>query len=143
VDNRTDIYTLGLTVYEMLTGVKPFYSDDKWEMMQMRLKSDIQDPGVIVPELPEGLRRFILKACARLPSDRYGAIEHVLEDLMPLAKRYGITRESRQNEAQNISTVFLIYGDGHLSAFKHLMDDFSLKAKKMGITMKIADLHTQ
>jgi hypothetical protein len=127
----------------MLTGVKPFYSDDKWEMMQMRLKSDIQDPGVIVPELPEGLRRFILKACARLASDRYGAIEHVLEDLMPLAKRYGITRESRQNEAQNISTVFLIYGDGHLSAFKHLMDDFSLKAKKMGITMKIADLHTQ
>jgi tRNA A-37 threonylcarbamoyl transferase component Bud32 len=143
VDSRTDIYTLGLTVYEMLTGEKPFYADDKWEMMQMRLTRDIQDPAEILPELPEILRRFILKACARLPADRYTAIEHVLQDLEPLAKEYGITGESRQSEKQNISTIFLISGDGHLSAFKHLMDDFSLKAKKMGIKMKIADIQTE
>ena len=61
----------------------------------------------------------------------------------PLAKKYGISGDSRQSEKQNISTIFLTYGDGHLSVFKHLMDDFSSKAKKMGIKMQIADIQTQ
>jgi CRP-like cAMP-binding protein len=143
VDNRTDIYSLGLTVYEMLTGKKPFYSDDKNEMLQMRLTRDIQDPSAILPELPEKLHKFILKACARLPADRYRDMEHVLEDLELLAKEYGISGEPRQNERHNISTISLVYRDEHLSALKHLMDDFSSKAKKMGIKMNIADIQTE
>jgi CRP-like cAMP-binding protein len=143
VDNRTDIYSLGLTVYEMVTGEKPFNSDDQWEMMQLRLTRDIKDPGAIMPKLPEVLRGFILKACARLPADRYSAIEQVLEDLKPLAKEYGINGESHKSERQNISTIFLFYGDEHLSAFRHLMDDISSKAKKMGIKMKFAEIQTE
>ncbi len=142
VDNRTDIYSLGLTVYEMLTGQKPFYADDEWEMMQMRLTTDIQVPDTILPELPQELRRFISKACARNPAGRYRAAAQILEDLRPLAQAFGITAETRQSERQNISTIFLLYGDGHLSALQHLMDEFSSKANKMGIKMKIADIQT-
>ena len=113
------------------------------EMLQMLLTRDIEDLGAILPELPEQLRRFILKACALLPADRYVAVEHVLEDLRPLAKEYGITGEPLQSKRHNISTMSLVYGDEHLSALKHLMADFSSKAKKMGFKMNITDNETE
>jgi hypothetical protein len=142
VDNRTDIYSLGLTVYEMVTGKKPFYSADEWEMMQMRVTCDVRVPAAIQRDLPDALLRFISKACARNPADRYGAVEQILEDIGPLAQEYGVSNEILLKEKQNISTIFLLYGDGHLSALKHLMDEFSLKANKMGIKMKFADIQT-
>ena len=126
----------------MVTGKKPFNSDNEWEMMHMRVKCDIPDPATVLPELPDGLRRFILKACARFPGDRYMAIEQVLEDLGPLSREYGFPEMSRNSERQNISTIFLVYGDKHQSALKHLMEDLSSKAKKVGIKMKVSDFQT-
>ena len=111
-------------------------------MIQMRLTTDIPFPASIQPELPQKLQRIISKACARNPAQRYSAVTQILEDLKPLAQAFGITADARQSEKQNISTIFLLYGDGHHSALKHLMEEFSTKANKMGIKMKIADIQT-
>ena len=140
IDNRTDIYGLGITAYEMVTGQKPFQSDDNWEMMQMRVNIDIPDPGTIVPELPEVLRKVILKACSRDLNQRYQNLNQILEDLQPLAREYGHTQMNRQIEKQKMSTIVLFYRDVHQLALKHLMEDFNLKAEKMGIEVKIADI---
>jgi serine/threonine protein kinase len=143
VDNRADIYSLGITVYEMVTGKRPFDSDNQWEMMQMRVENEIPDPVTLLPKIPDGLRRFILKACAPVPDDRYTDIGQVLKDLEPLAKEYGLTGMFRNNSKKKISTIFLVYGDEHQSALQHLMEDFNSKAKIMGIKMEVADIQTE
>ena len=135
VDNRTDIYSAGITAYEMLTGQKPFDSDNVWEMQQMRVDRDIPDPAAWLPELPEALRRFIVKACSRAPGDRYADMREALEDLEPLAREHGISGTLKQSSAKHIATVFLVYGDEHMSACRHLLAEFSARAKTMGIKL--------
>jgi serine/threonine protein kinase len=92
VDQRTDIYSLGITAYEMVTGRRPFQTDDVRRVMEMHLNQDIPDPAQVVSGLPEGLRRFIVKACHRDPARRYGDMEEALKDLLPLAKEFDLDR---------------------------------------------------
>ena len=73
LDPRTDIYSLGLMVYEMLTGKLPFQGRTQQEMMIARLRSDPIPLRKARPELdlPEGVERVLNKAMARQPEDRY------------------------------------------------------------------------
>jgi CRP-like cAMP-binding protein len=143
VDNRTDIYSLGITAYEMVTGEKPFQSDDVWEMTHLRVDNDIPDPQKISPELPKALREFILKSCSRIPADRYSNMGEALDALAPLADRFEINGTPHQANKKNIANVFLVYSDAHQPAFQHLMDEFSLKAKNMGIRMNFTNVVTE
>ena len=71
VDERTDIYGLGITAYEMLTGQRPFPEEDAWAVMDMHINRDVPNPASLVTDLPDGLCNFILKACARDLTERY------------------------------------------------------------------------
>ena len=73
LDGRTDIYSLGLMTYEMLTGKLPFQGRTQQEMMIARLKSDPTPLRKMRPELdfPESVERVLNKAMQRNPDDRY------------------------------------------------------------------------
>ncbi|MEP6492649.1 MAG: serine/threonine-protein kinase [bacterium] len=73
LDARTDIYSLGLMTYEMLTGKLPFQGRTQQEMMIARLRSDPTPLRKTRPELdlPEGVERVLAKALQRNPDDRY------------------------------------------------------------------------
>ena len=85
VDERTDIYCLGITAFEMVTGKRPYPDKDAWTVMEMHVKQDIQDPADVMPDLQADLRKFIITACARNPLQRYQSVAEafgVLESLM-------------------------------------------------------------
>jgi len=71
LDPRTDIYSLALMAYEMMTGKLPFEGKNQQEMMIARLRSDPIPARNRRPELPEAIDRVLLKAMAREPGERY------------------------------------------------------------------------
>lgn len=71
LDERSDIYSLGITVYEALTGRRPFQNTNEYSMMDAHLHQTPVSPGAIVPSLPPGISIAVLKALAKAPEDRY------------------------------------------------------------------------
>jgi serine/threonine protein kinase len=71
LDPRTDIYSLSLMTYEMLTGKLPFEGKNQQEMMIARLRSDPITARSRRPEIPEAVDKVLLKGMARAPEDRY------------------------------------------------------------------------
>jgi tRNA A-37 threonylcarbamoyl transferase component Bud32 len=139
VDPRTDIYALGITAYEMLTGQRPFPEGDLKSLLDMHLSCDIPDPAQIVSGLPALLRDFIIKAGRCNPAERYQNVAEAMQDLKPLVSEFGLTNRDLSMEKRKMASLFLIYKDEHQLALTELMDDFSTKVQDLGIIIKAAD----
>jgi serine/threonine-protein kinase len=82
VDHRTDLYSLGITLFELTTGSVPFNSG---EVAYHHRHSPAPDPRVLRPDLPESLSRLILKLLEKDPDDRYQTAAAVLEALTDIS----------------------------------------------------------
>lgn len=136
-NRSTDIFAMGITAFEMVTGRKPFLDDNLRKMVNMISKNDIPDPAEIVPDLPEPLRRFILKACRHDPTERYATAARAIADLEPLIRNTG--PKLLPPVKRKISSLLLIYSEDHQQALDRLIDEFSDKVRALGIDLKAAD----
>ena len=80
-DGKTDIYSVGVMLYEMLTGKLPFESDSAVSVALMQLQSTPKRPREINPGIPIGLEQITLKAMQKQPSDRYASAAEMLSDI--------------------------------------------------------------
>jgi serine/threonine-protein kinase len=71
VDARSDLYSVGAVLYEMVTGAKPFNGDSAFALMLAQVGQDPAAPISLEPALPLGLNEVILKALAKDPCDRF------------------------------------------------------------------------
>ncbi len=80
-DEKADIYSVGVVMYEMLTGQLPFQSDSAVSVAIMQLQKEAKRPREIVSTIPMGLEQITMRAMQKTPSSRYGSAAEMLMDI--------------------------------------------------------------
>lgn len=80
-DAKSDIYSVGAMMYEMLTGKKPFDSDNPVAIAVMHMHDIPERPRAINPDIPDGIEEIVLKAMEKKPEDRYSNTAEMIADI--------------------------------------------------------------
>lgn len=78
---KSDIYSLGILMYELLTGKVPFKGDNAVEIAIKQMKEPIPSICAANPDIPQSIENIVLKACAKNPKNRYDSVKEMYDDI--------------------------------------------------------------
>lgn len=105
IDFRTDIYSLGVVIYEMTTGKVPFDGDSAVTVALKHIQDNVTPPKEINPEIPEGLNQLILKCMAKNPDERYDSVVDLKMDLERVKDNPNATVEEEVEEDADYTRI--------------------------------------
>jgi serine/threonine-protein kinase len=103
VDQTSDLYSVGVVLYELLTGVVPFSGDTPVEIAMKHLSSTPESPSAKRAEIPRELDMVVLRALAKDPADRYQSAEEMDADLARVARGAAISPATEEAATAIIS----------------------------------------
>src|SRR5438093_11775154 len=81
VDGRSDLFSLGVVLYELLTGRRPFQADARDELLEQISRVEVRPPRQLDDRIPKELERICLKALSKRASERYTTAKDMADDL--------------------------------------------------------------
>jgi eukaryotic-like serine/threonine-protein kinase len=96
VDQRSDIYSVGVVLYELLTGKLPFNGETPLEIAMKHLSEIPKSPSELRSEIPADLDMVVLRALAKDPADRFESAEEMERELARVAQGAGVTAETAE-----------------------------------------------
>jgi serine/threonine-protein kinase len=103
VDQTSDLYSVGVLLYELLTGVVPFSGDTPVEIAMKHLSSVPEPPSARRAEIPRDLDMIVMRALAKDPAERYQSAEEMDADLARVARGAGISPATEEAATAIIS----------------------------------------
>jgi serine/threonine protein kinase len=128
VDKRTDIYSMGVMLYQMITGKRPYPGGFSAETIHKITKGMYVKPGKLVPNIPKVFRKIIKKAMHHKMKKRYSSLEHIIT----LLSRY-LNKYKTQEEIHKAIKQFLHEPAAKESAFEKIP-----RSKRRSFFIKIA-----
>lgn len=99
ITHRSDIYSLGLIMYEVLTGEAPFQHEDNSQLLRMHICEDLPSLQTIKPNLPENLNDSLQQATCKNPTARYASVIDFARDFISTVINLGIGHTNSQTTA--------------------------------------------
>jgi beta-lactam-binding protein with PASTA domain/tRNA A-37 threonylcarbamoyl transferase component Bud32 len=96
VDQRSDVYSVGIVLYELLTGMLPFTGETPLEIAMKHLSEVPKPPSELRPDVPPDLDMVVLRALAKDPADRFESAEEMERELARVAGGSGVTAETAE-----------------------------------------------
>lgn len=104
-DHRSDLYALGIVMWEMLTGERLFWAENEVDKLRLSREAIIPEPSSHIPSLPPDLERIVMKSLARDPNERYQEARHMRADLMRCRAQLG-ARYTKQDLSDWMRTQY-------------------------------------
>jgi eukaryotic-like serine/threonine-protein kinase len=137
VDERTDIYALGITAFEMFTGQKPFPGPKVADILSAHKDRPVPDCSSVNPDLPSELNDFIQRATQKDPSMRHQTVSQALADLKPLAEKFRVCATVEASSSHEKMALVMCYRDVDRLELTRLVEDFRERLKQLGVDVSV------
>ncbi|MDU1583122.1 MAG: Stk1 family PASTA domain-containing Ser/Thr kinase [Peptoniphilus harei] len=108
VDNRSDIYSLGIVLFEMLTGRLPFDADNPVSVALMQVQSQMPKPSDFIKSIDPSVDALVLKMTEKNPDDRYRDVFDLIKDIKDYtigAKTFSVKRDYEEDDRTVVTPV--------------------------------------
>lgn len=147
-DEKADIYSVGVMLYEMITGRLPFEADNAVSVAIMQLQSDPKPPKEINPTIPDGLEEITLKAMQKNPAQRYQSAAEMLRDIEQFRRNPSIRFQYKyfidEKPTKYVDAINTVKGFDNTGThnfqdnYEYVEEDIKPKKKKSTATVVVA-----